>query len=252
MALAFGPIGQAMAQVADAPRAVAMTALQRLPEDEALALAFRAAFPEGARVEKKRDDQPSMSWIYTYKPRRLLWRETDAVLISDATVVDDCHACGGRIGFHYLEPGANGFTVRGAWQEFNDWGSWGKPASWRLRTDVTALPVVEIKISYGAQGVVQTSLIFVELGADQPLELVDPIRLAYDATGHGGRLILNDEDEVIGQEEPHVVIGKVETEPSRASFTVRYSGSRNFDVVYTRVGNRFVAPPDSPSPSPYD
>ncbi len=197
--------------------------IRSLPAAEQLKLAFAAAFGSEGSATRTIGDE-----TYTYTPAALEWIGEKAALLSFGENHDDCHACSGAIGIHYLSPAAQGFQVIGAWPKIMEGPGWGHATNeMSIDRKLSSYPVVRSQVGYTAQGCTSGGILLVELRPEAPSDW------GYIRTVLSDRGPYNDDavDEVEGN------IRHIKKD---RSFQVVYSGDMNFSESYVRKGNKFV------------
>jgi Short C-terminal domain len=189
------------------------------PAAAQLAAAFRAAF--GARAVRKVDEAD-----ISYRPRRLFWIGDRAVLISDGSNAEECHACAGAVSVHYLAAEGDGFRVTGEWLSVAT-ADYGHPPDWRVTDELTGRPALRVENGGGNQGIFCSFVSYYDLGAPRPAEVA---RVQTGFTDEGYR----------GEEEGVALEGQLAHVRAGRSFDVVYSGDESFTETYRFRGGRFV------------
>ena len=144
-----------------------------------LAAAFGAAFGSDPAVST--DDGSRIR----YTPGKLVWAGDTAVLVSEGTNAEDCHACTGSLAVHYLKPEGDGFAVAGAWPQAVPGQGFGQPpAEWAISDRFADRPVIEAEGGYTGQGITCTTATLTLLGPAGPVAS-DPVPIGYSNEGAG-------------------------------------------------------------------
>ena len=206
---------------------------QSLPPSEQLALAFRTAFGADGEVRRAVGDN-----TYVYTAERLEWVGNRAMLISLGRNVEDCHACGGAMAVHYLEPVDRGLRVTGAWLEAGPSSSNGAPPSEvAINRELTSNPVVTSTGGFIGQGYSCTVAWLVELRQDGPVES-GPIPIAFSNEG----AVMPETGRTMGGDPLRELEGRITNIRRGRSFEVAFTGAERFSDTYTYQGGRFVGP----------
>ena len=190
------------------------------PEAEQLAVAFRTAF--GNRPTRTIDEA-----AISYRPGSLIWIGERAVLISNGTNAEECHACAGMVSVHYLAPAGDAFRVLGEWLAVAT-DDYGRPPEWRVASDVTGRPALRVENGGGNQGIFCSFVTYYDLTAARPAEVA---RVQTGFTDEGATT-----DEGAGTE----LEGRIGNIRAGRSFDVAYSGDSSFTETYRLRGARFV------------
>ena len=204
-----------------------------LPRAEQLALAFRTAF--GSDREARRAVGENN---YVYTPERVEWVGNRAILISLGRNVDECHACGGAMAVHYLEPVDQGLRVTGAWLETGPSSSNGMPTGEvTINRALTRNPIVYSTGSFIGQGLACTFAWLVELGHEGPVES-GPIPISFSNEG----AVMDETGRSYGGDPLRRLEGRISNVRRGQSFDVSFTGTESFNDTYTYRGGRFVGP----------
>ncbi len=216
-------------QVSEAP----IPPAKALPPAEQLTLAFRTAFGGDGEVRRSIGDNS-----YVYSPERIEWVGNRAMLISLGRNVDDCHACGGTMAVHYLEPVDQGLRVTGAWLEAGPSSSNGlPPGDVAINRDLTDNVIVYSTGSFIGQGYSCTVAWLVELRREGPVES-GPIPISYSNEG----AVLPETGRTMGGDPLRELEGRITNVRRGQSFDISFTGAERFSDTYTYQGGRFVGP----------
>jgi hypothetical protein len=185
------------------------------PEAEQLAAAFRAAF--GTRTTRQIEEAD-----IAFRPGRLVWVGDHAMLVSNGTNAEECHACAGMVAVHRLAPAAGGFRVEGEWLSVAT-DDYGRPPDWRVTDELTGRPALRVENGGGNQGIFCSFVTWYDLASAQPAEIAR-VQTGYTNEGEEGGFELE---------------GRIANlRPSR-SFDVVYTGYESFTETYRLRGGRF-------------
>lgn len=210
---------------------VAATSAPAVAPAEALAAAFEAVTGKRDRVEEKDGEA-----VVTTTPLKLIELPFGPVLLTATASSDDCHACAGSIGVHYLERKGSGFAVRHRWPKaVSGWG-WGQPPTdWSISDKFTPYPAIYAEGGFTGQGITCGSAVLTELRPEGPVAS-DTIALSYS---NGGAV-----DEASGRtpggEPARDDQGKIVDIVKDKSFDVRTAGKQPIVEHYVRRGTKFV------------
>ena len=183
-----------------------------------LAAAERAAFPAGRSLETEDGVR------VLFAPGTLVDAPFGPVLVSQGHVPDASHADSGYVAVHYLRASDDGFTVARAFPEAVKSGSNGDMTEMAVSLNFADLPVIYTQGGGTWQGYTCGWTTLTELRPDGPAELVTVMTMYEDSSRAGGESIA----------------GKIADVVPGRSFTVRFSGSREFTNTYERRGGRYV------------
>lgn len=204
-----------------------------MPPAEALAIAFRAAFDADGEARRTVGDQ-----TYVYRPERMHWIGNKAMLISLGRNLSDCHACGGTLAVHYLEPYGNGLRVTGAWLETEASSSNGAPPNVvEISRALARYPVVQATGGGTWQGYICTVAWLVELRPEGPVTS-GPIPISHSNAGN----IDEDTGRTFGGDPARELQGRIANVRRGQSFDVVFTGTERFSETYTYRDNRWVGP----------
>lgn len=185
------------------------------PAAEQLAAAFRTAFAGRATRTVEEAD-------ITFRPGRLVWIGDKAVLVSEGTNAEECHACAGHVAVHRLAAAGDGFRVEGEWLSVAT-DDYGRPPEWRITDELTGRPALRVEGGGGNQGIFCHFSSWYDLTGDRPA------RIARVQTGYTNE----------GQEGGFELEGRIANLRPGQSFDVVYSGYEDFTETYRLRGGRF-------------
>jgi hypothetical protein len=183
-----------------------------------LAAAERAAFPAGRSLENEDGVR------VLFAPGTLVDTPFGPVLVSQGRVPDASHADSGYVAVHYLRPTDDGYAVTRSFPEAVKSGSNGDMAEMAVSPKFGELPVIYAQGGGTWQGYTCGYTTLTELRPDGPAELISFMNLYEDSSRAGGESIE----------------GKIADVVPNRSFTVRFSGSREFTNTYERRGGKYV------------
>lgn len=182
--------------------------------------AFAAAFGPSPRNEAVRQVNGER---ITYVPLALIPLGGGTVaLVSTGQSACTGHACSGVNAVQYLRGSAADYEKVGELVEVGAAGTWGNPAtSWGWTDAITGTPVLYTEGGGTWQGYTCTLAALTELRPTGPVEIAS-IPIAYsDASRDNGTTLE----------------GRITAAERGRSFTVSYTGSRNFSERYVRRGD---------------
>jgi len=189
------------------------------PAREQLTAAFAAAFGDRAtRVVEEAD--------ITFRPGSLIWVGERAVLVSNGTNAEECHACAGMVAVHFLAPQGEGFRVAGEWLSVAT-DDYGHPPGWRITSELTGRPALRVEGGGGNQGIFCNFVSYYDLAGDGPAEIAR-VQTGYTDEGSG--------EEGAGTE----LEGRIVNVRAGRSFDVSYSGGQRFAETYRLRDGRFA------------
>jgi hypothetical protein len=192
-----------------------------LPAAEQLKLAFAAAFGSEGSATRTIGDE-----TYTYTPAALEWIGEKAALLSFGRNAQDCHACFGTIGIHYLKPIGDRFEVTGAWPTEIHGVAWGAPTNGlSVSHKFSSHPVVMSEYGDMNQGCAYGGVLLTELRPEGPSHW-GSVRTVY----------VNP----VGDDQATEISGKIVGIRKNRSFKVVYTGNDRFIETYVRRGSKFV------------
>ena len=152
------------------------------------------------------------------------------VLITEQKDEQDCHACRGYIGIHYLSEHNGSFQLRKSWPEAIEGSGWGKPPSvWRVTKEFTAYPAIYTETGYMYQGDSGEDAGITELQPDQPV------------TSESVDLGLSNEGNYEQVGKPLCrYSGKIVRIEKDRSFAVLFKGSVTGEDRYAKRGGKFI------------
>lgn len=202
--------------IANQPESERAPAIRSRPQSEQLAAAFAAAF--GGRATRTVEEAE-----ISFRPGSLTWIGERAVLISNGTNAEECHACAGMVAVHYLTPTGDGFRSAGEWLSVAT-DDYGRPPDWRISSDLTGRPALRVENGGGNQGIFCSFVSYYDLSGDRPAEI------ARVQTGYTNE----------GEEGGFEIEGRIANLQRGRSFDVVYSGYESFTETYRFRGGRFV------------
>ena len=185
------------------------------PAAEQLASAFTAAF--GGRTTRVIEEAE-----ITYRPGTLTWVGGRAVLVSNGTNAEECHACAGMVAVHHLEPQGEGFRVAGEWLAVAT-DDYGRPPDWRTTSELTGRPALRVENGGGNQGIFCNFVTWYDLAGRSPAEIAR-VQTGYTNEGEEGGFELE---------------GRIVNVRPGRSFDVVYTGYESFTESYRFRGGRF-------------
>jgi hypothetical protein len=185
------------------------------PEPEQLAAAFRAAF--GSRTTRQIEEAD-----ISFRPGRLLWVGDHAMLVSNGSNAEECHACAGMVAVHRLAPAADGFRVEGEWLSVAT-DDYGRPPDWRITDELTGRPALRVENGGGNQGIFCDFVTWYDLAGARPAEIAR-VQTGYSNEGEEGGFELQ---------------GRIANVRPGRSFDVVYTGYESFTETYRLRGGRF-------------
>ncbi|HEX8363952.1 MAG TPA: SHOCT domain-containing protein [Allosphingosinicella sp.] len=185
------------------------------PAAEQLAAAFRTAF--GARATRTVEEAD-----ITFRPGRLVWIGDKAMLVSEGTNAEECHACAGHLAVHRLAAAGDGFRVEGEWLSVAT-DDYGRPPDWRISEELTGRPALRVEGGGGNQGIFCHFVSWYDLTGDRPAQIAR-VQTGYTNEGEEGGFELE---------------GRVANLRPGRSFDVVYSGYEDFTETYRLRGGRF-------------
>lgn len=188
---------------------------------ERLALAEKAAFPEG------RGRASAQGSEIVYEPGILVDAPFGLVLVNEGRVPDAAHVESGYVAVQYLKAVDRGFRVVKSWPEAIKSGSFGQMSEMAVSRKFSELPVVYTNGGGTWQGYTCAWTTLTELRPEGPVELAN-IMTTYDDSG------ATVDREAVSTE------GKIADIVPGKSFKVRFTGTRRFDADYVRKGNAYV------------
>ncbi|MFT3968506.1 MAG: hypothetical protein QM690_21780 [Sphingobium sp.] len=162
---------------------------------------------------------------YRYVEHKLVAAPFGPVLLSKAEGVDAPHVSSGLLSATYLKKDGQGFTVVRRFPAAVKSGSFGAFSDWAIRDDLAANPVAQVEGGGTWQGYSCGWTSFTELTPAGPVELV-----TYQDSYSDGGAVEDDSSDIDSR--------IVKVDRGRA-FTVHFSGTRTFDAVYERHGNKY-------------
>lgn len=183
-----------------------------------LADAERAAFPSGRSLETEDGVR------VLFAPGTLVDAPFGPVLVSQGHVPDASHADSGYVAVHYLTAADAGFTVARAFPEAVKSGSFGEMSEMAVSSKFGDLPVIYTEGGGTWQGYTCGWTTLTELRPDGPKELVTFMDSYEDGNSDEGGS----------------TAGKIADIVPGRSFTVTFTGARNFTAIYIRRGDRYV------------
>lgn len=195
--------------------------MRSLPPAEQLRLAFATVFGSPASATRTIGDE-----TLTYTPAALEWIGDKAALLSFGKNAQDCHACFGTIGVHYLTPKGERFEVSGAWPTQIGGAAWGEAtAGLSVNREFSTYPVVMSEYGDMNQGCAYGGVKLTELRPEGPSNWQN-VRTSYVYP--------------VGDDQRTSVEGLISDIRKDRSFNVVYKGSDSFTETYVRDGSKFV------------
>ncbi|GAA4761598.1 hypothetical protein GCM10023219_02120 [Stakelama sediminis] len=201
-----------------------VTGVKAMAPADQLALATKAVFGKTSGITRTvNGDQRDI------KPVKLFWQGDQAILLTEASIPDGCHACAGSLGVYYLAPQGDGFTVvqrhPGAVQG-SDWGQ--PPTAWRVSDKFGPTPVIYAERGGTNQGYTCGNFTLTALGAGGPA-VVATAPLTY-----------SNEGSILGTTKISLTGAITNIVPDK-SFDVHYTGTSDFTEHYAlRGGDYFL------------
>ncbi|WP_162806530.1 hypothetical protein [Sphingosinicella terrae] len=160
------------------------------------------------------------------------------VLITRADNVDDCHACSGALGIHYLRrTSEGGLAVVGRWPGLVPGSSFGNATTgWTVRRDLAAHPVLVNEGGFTGQGITCSWANLVELDPAGP-RLRGQVPLGFSNAGA-----------IVDGSAPSELQGRIVRPVRDRSFEIDYGGSETFTERYVRRGESYTVVGDSRFP----
>ncbi|MEA3015563.1 MAG: hypothetical protein QOI38_285 [Sphingomonadales bacterium] len=206
---AAAPPEQNLVEAAPAPT------IRDRPEADQLAAAFRAAF--GGRATRAVDEAD-----VTFRPGRLVWIGDKAMLVSEGTNAEECHACAGHVAIHRLAVAGDGFRVEGEWLSVAT-DDYGRPPEWRVTGELTGRPALRVEGGGGNQGIFCNFVSWYDLTGESPRQIAR-VQTGYTNEGEEGGFELE---------------GRIANLRPGRSFDVVYTGYESFTETYSLRGGRF-------------
>jgi hypothetical protein len=191
-------------------------AIRSRPASEQLAAAFATAF--GGRATRTVDEAE-----IRFRPGSLTWIGNRAVLVSNGTNSEECHACAGMVAVHYLTPEGDGFRSAGEWLTVAT-DDYGRPPDWRISSELTGRPALRVENGGGNQGIFCNFTSYYDLSGARPTEI------ARVQTGYANE----------GEEGGFELEGRIANVRRGRSFDAVYTGYESFTETYRFRGSRFV------------
>ena len=195
--------------------------VRSLPPAVQLRLAFATVFGSPASATRTIGDE-----TLTYTPAALEWIGDKAALLSFGKNAQDCHACFGTIGVHYLKPKGDGFELSGAWPTQIGGAAWGEAtAGLAVNREFSTHPVIMSEYGDMNQGCAYGGVELTELRPDGPSNW-GSVRTSYVYP--------------VGDDQAKKVEGEISDVDKDRSFKVVYKGDESFTDTYVRRGSKFV------------
>ncbi|MFA5968899.1 MAG: hypothetical protein WC816_06610 [Sphingomonas sp.] len=149
------------------------------------------------------------------------------VLVNQGSAPDGAHAESGYVAVNYLRAQGAGFALVHAYPEAVRSGSFGQLGDMAVSRQFSTLPVIYTQGGGAWQGYTCQWTSLTELQPGGPVELVSFMDSYDDAGG------VSDGDDAISIE------GKIADIVPGKSFRVHFSGTRTFDALYVRHGDKY-------------
>lgn len=211
-------------EVSKEPLQSSVRDVRSLPPAEQMRLAFATAFGSPASATRTIDDE-----TLTYTPAALEWIGDRAALLSFGKNAQDCHACFGTIGVHYLTPKGERFEVSGAWPTQIGGAAWGEATGGlSVSRKFSTHPVVMSEYGDMHQGCSSGGISLTELRPEGPSDW------GHVRTGFSNANPYSEGDRI------KKVSGDITDIQKNRSFKVVYKGDDGFTETYVRRGSKFV------------
>lgn len=185
------------------------------PPAEQLAAAFRAAFGTAATRAIEEAD-------ISFRPGRLVWIGDKAMLVSEGTNAEECHACAGHLAVHRLAPAGDSFRVEGQWLSVAT-DDYGRPPEWRITDELTGRPALRVEGGGGNQGIFCNFVSWYDLAGERPAQIAR-VQTGYTNEGEEGGFELE---------------GRIANLRPGRSFDAVYTGYESFTETYRMRGGRY-------------
>jgi hypothetical protein len=210
----------------EAAFAAGAAVMKAMPEEEQLALAYKALFGNGSR-----EILTSSGRELRYDDGKIIWLDDTAILVAPGSNGDSSPVTIGALGIFYLKPNGQEFMLLKKFPVAIDGSIMGNPPEWEISKEFGSFPVIVSKAGGVWQGYSCGATLLTELIPSGPSDLV-----GFDSHySNGGARGDDDQDQTVDGEIVNIVKDK--------SFEVRFGGTQNFTHHYDRHGDSYTRPP---------